>query len=60
MGGGFKDGERRGDNSGDREEVADSDDDDSEFLKSLCWCLFIYMEMKTHRSRKKNTVSAKT
>uniref|UniRef100_A0A3Q2XC47 Double C2-like domains, gamma n=1 Tax=Hippocampus comes TaxID=109280 RepID=A0A3Q2XC47_HIPCM len=32
MGGGFKDGERRGDNSGDREEVADSDDDDSEVI----------------------------
>lgn len=30
---GFKDGERRGDNDGDREEAADSDDEDSECLR---------------------------
>lgn len=31
MGGGYKDGERRESNDGDREEALDSDDDDSEF-----------------------------
>lgn len=47
-GGGYKDGERRGDNDGDREEVFDSDDDDSEFsvgwtrFYGACVCLFMW------------------
>uniref|UniRef100_A0A3Q4MTZ7 Double C2-like domains, gamma n=1 Tax=Neolamprologus brichardi TaxID=32507 RepID=A0A3Q4MTZ7_NEOBR len=38
-GGGYKDGERRGENEGDREELIDSDDDDSEFCELVCLCV---------------------
>ncbi|XP_071360545.1 double C2-like domains, gamma [Trachinotus anak] len=42
-GGGFKDGERRGDNDGDREEVFDSDDDDT-YLGTLEFSLLFDQE----------------
>ncbi|XP_077574343.1 double C2-like domains, gamma isoform X2 [Stigmatopora nigra] len=43
MGGGFKDSERRGDNDGDREEAADSDDDDT-YLGTLEFTLLFDQE----------------
>ncbi|XP_018551280.1 double C2-like domains, delta isoform X1 [Lates calcarifer] len=42
-GGGYKDGERRGDNDGDREEVFDSDDDDT-YLGTLEFSLLFDQE----------------
>ncbi|MEQ2224282.1 hypothetical protein ILYODFUR_005846 [Ilyodon furcidens] len=42
-GGGFKDGERRGENDGDREEVFDSDDDDT-YLGTLEFTLLFDQE----------------
>lgn len=43
-GGGYKDGERRESNEGDREEALDSDDDDSEFRagRTKFPCVFVY------------------
>lgn len=58
-GGGYKDGERRGENEGDREELIDSDDDDSEFcggescVRSSKSGVFIHVKMTKHRSIKK-------
>ncbi|MEQ2199952.1 hypothetical protein XENOCAPTIV_017923 [Xenoophorus captivus] len=40
-GGGFKDGERRGENDGDREEVFDSDDDDIIAVFVLCFSAYL-------------------
>ncbi|GLD66931.1 double C2-like domain-containing protein beta isoform X1, partial [Lates japonicus] len=40
-GGGYKDGERRGDNDGDREEVFDSDDDDNTVFVLEVWLVLM-------------------